>query len=99
MANEAVYMDTEYVQEMSQKLKQISDVCGTIVTIVTTIQRILQATAFLGMIGNHAASQVLEQFKKGVKELGDKLEEVGKDVGSAREMFMNGDTKGSKRFC
>jgi hypothetical protein len=92
-------MDTEYVLQMSQRFGQISNICNTIVNIVNTIQQILRASAFIGMIGNYAAASTLEPFKKGLKELGDKLGEVGRDVASARDMFINGDTKGSKRFC
>lgn len=97
MADDAVFMDTEYVQGMVNKFKTLSTVCQTISSTLDAIKMVLKLTAFFGGIGA-AAERVVDQLQKAVKKLAEEFKELSGDVDGALRAFRDGDTTGSKRF-
>ncbi len=98
MADESVYMDTEYVQSMSNDFKKFGETCGQVSNLLDTAIKIISAINLFGFGVATWVIEILKIFKEAVKQLGEELRNISGDIASAREAFITGDTQGSKRF-
>ncbi len=97
-ANAGIYMDTEAVQGIANGFRSASDTLSAVSTGLEAAIAILQATAFLGMIGNAALAHYLEGIKPHVDRLSQKCGEIETDLYAAIAAYINGDYSGSTHF-
>ncbi len=98
MADESVYMDTDFVQSMSADFKTYAENFNQAKNIIQGAIVILQAITLFGVPVMQWAVEILTQFKNLVEAAARKCLSLSADIASARTAFMTGDTDGSKRF-
>lgn len=93
-----VYMDipklkavAERFGTMSETLKQTSNALQAAITV-------LKASAFVGLFGNAALANYLEQLKPQIDRFAERCSEMVKDVEAAIAAVENQDAVGSTKF-
>lgn len=95
---EQVYMETNRVRDFSAQFGGFNNTLQTVSNALEVAITILDATAFIGMVGGTAVARYLEQFQPVIQQAADKCDEIRNDLTAAVEAFENGDATGSTRF-
>lgn len=93
-----VYMDVPAVRSMAKKFGDIGRTLKSVNKMMENLSKVLQATAFVGFVGGAVAAQYINTIKPYVKQMAEKCEELGKDLGASVTAYERGDQEGATRF-
>lgn len=93
-----VYMDVPAVRGMASTFGTVSDVLATVAQVLDTLADLLKASAFIGMVGNAALAEAIEQVIPWIKQIGEKCGELDKDLVASANAYEAGDEEGATRF-
>jgi hypothetical protein len=94
-----VSMDYGVVENMAAGFNQAAETLETVNRALETAAGILRATAFLGMIGNLALAEYLDNIQPHVARLAATCGELNGDLLGAVASLRDGDLSGSQRFA
>ena len=97
MAN-AVFMDVARVNEFSNRFQTFGETLKTVASGLEAAINVLDATAFIGLVGGTALARYLETFQPVIEQLSEKCLEISTDLVQSATAFENGDAEGSTRF-
>ena len=95
---QGVYMDTDAVRGMAKTFGTISEVLLTVAKTLEALSMTLKTTAFVGLVGGYAVAQFIDQIKPRIEDMGEKCEELNKDLDASVDAYERGDELGSTRF-
>jgi hypothetical protein len=98
MAEVEVYMDIPAVRDMSKKFDVIGDVLRTIAKALEVLAMILKTTAFIGLVGGYAVAMVIDRIRPQIEQMGEKCEELARDISDSVDAYERGDQEGAARF-
>jgi hypothetical protein len=98
MAKNAVWMDTSRVTEMSGWFQQASGILKGVSTALKVAMELLQATAFIGLVGGLALQRYIASVQPVIEELSEYCAELSRDLKSAVEHYENASAEGASRF-
>jgi hypothetical protein len=93
-----VSMDYAVVESMAEGFRGAADTLNTVNSALETAAAILRASAFVGMVGNLALAQYLENIQPNVARLAVTCDELNSDLLGAVASLRDGDLSGSLRF-
>lgn len=94
----AVEMDTDRVEEIAKDFSTMADVLWAVSKALEALMRILQTTAFIGLVGGYAVERYIAYIKPKIENLAQYCEEISSDLSFAVQAFINGDEEGASRF-
>jgi hypothetical protein len=97
MADE-VYMDVPAVRDMAKTFGTVSEVLDAVDKVLKGLIQILNATAFIGLVGGLALKFFLEMVEPHVKRMAEKCEELMRDINASVDAYERGDALGATRF-
>lgn len=97
MAQE-VYMDIPQVQKMSEQFGTFGEILSNISKVLEMTIRVLQVTAFVGLVGGAAVERYLSIVQPRVQKMAEKMQELQSDLQGAVKHYETGDESGSARF-
>ena len=97
MADE-VYMDIPAVRGIAKTFNEISELLNNVAKVLEALLRILQATAFIGLVGGLALAHFIEMIKPHIERMAQKCAELSKDVSDSVDAYERGDALGATRF-
>lgn len=97
-SSQGVYMDTNAVRGFSKTFGTIGDVLRAVSKTLEALAMTLKATAFIGLVGGYAVAQMIDQIQPQIEEMGERCEELSKDLNDSVDAYERGDELGSTRF-
>ena len=97
-AQTEVYMEVPAVRDMAKKFHEISEVLTNVAKALEALSTILKTTAFVGLVGGAAIASYIDQIKPQIQKVGDKCEELNKDLASSADAYERGDQQGATKF-
>lgn len=98
MADESVYMDVPFVENMAKQFQQFGETCNSIEKVVDAAINALNVINLFGFGAATFAIQILNTLKNALKQAAAKMLQLSADVTSAKNAFVEGDTTGSRHF-
>ena len=95
---EEIFMDVPAVKEMAKKFGDMSEKLQTVSKGMEHTLTVLKASAFVGLFGNFALANYLEQIKPVVDGFADKCSQMSDDVLKSAEAYERGDAAGAAKF-
>lgn len=93
-----VSMDYAVVESMAEGFRGAADTLNSVNSALETAAAILRASAFVGMVGNLALAQYLDNIQPNVARLAATCDELNSDLLGAVASLRDGDLSGSQRF-
>lgn len=93
-----VSMDFSVVESMAEGFRSSAETLHAVSQALETAAAVLRASAFVGMVGNLALAEYLDQIQPNVARLASTCEELDHDLIGAIISLRDGDLSGSQRF-
>lgn len=93
-----VSIDYAVVESMAEGFRGAAETLHSVNSALETAAAILRASAFVGMVGNLALAQYLDNIQPNVARLAATCEELDSDLMGAIASLRDGDLSGSQRF-
>ncbi len=97
-AENETYMDIPGVQGISKTLAGVAQALRAVEAALTIMIQALFASLFVGNVGAAAQIKHLQETKRQVDQMADKIEEMVKDVDTAVAAYERGDAEGATKF-
>jgi hypothetical protein len=97
MAQE-VFMDVPAVKSAGKRFDDMADMLRKASQMLETTIMALKASAFVGLVGNHAVASYLETLKPQIDNYAAHCVQMAGDLIKSAEAFERGDAQGATRF-
>ncbi len=93
-----VYMDVPAVRNMAQQFGVIGDTLRTVAKVLDGLANLLNATAFIGLVGGRALAQFIDMIRPHIERIAEKCTELDSDLNASVDAYERGDQLGATRF-
>jgi uncharacterized protein YukE len=95
---EEIYMDVPAVRNIASRFGEMGEHLQSVSKALEMAIATLKASAFVGMFGNQAYANYLEQVQPVIKASATKCAEMSSDLAKSVEAYERGDAAGATKF-
>jgi uncharacterized protein YukE len=95
---EEIFMDVPAVRNVATRFGEMGETLQGVNKAMEAAIAMLKASAFVGLFGNYAYAQYLEQLQPIVEDYANKCVEMSGDLQASAEAYERGDAAGATKF-
>jgi uncharacterized protein YukE len=95
---EEIFMDVPAVRNVATRFGEMGETLQGVNKAMEAAIAMLKASAFVGLFGNYAYAQYLEQLQPIVEDYANRCVEMSGDLQASAEAYERGDAAGATKF-